>query len=242
MPWGYVDKDGHWHRRDQETVELTRMAGAFSRELDEIEMELGGKGMKVGDRVRTYYTRKEGVITGPCPRHKGNWLVDVGDETCDVKCAAECNLIPVEPEREARECSHVEKCGRPHEWVSVGGKAYCDPMNGTCTLHSYASRLSLITYPELFICEKAGECKGKDGCFAGKLHDRTRFCERGDWCSTAHAHRHCIPYVPEGEGNDWVTIYGPAFTKRTKAETERIVKVDPGYRAFKWSTGLKGGE
>ena len=163
--------------------------------LDEIEMEMGGK-LRVGQKVRTYYTQKVGVIVGKCPHHGENWHVEVDDAPCEIRCAAECNLTPL-PEPERVNCHRQEgPCG-----VGQCGD-WCWHWR-TLPSPGLLQRLSLITYPELFICEKAGECKGKDGCFAGKLHDRTRFCERGDWCSTAHAHRRCIPYVPEDEAREW---------------------------------------
>ncbi len=175
--------------------------------------------LRVGQRVRTYYTRETGVIVGVCPHDSGNWHVEVdGSMSCQIRCAAACNLTPLpEPEREARECSHVEKCGRPHEWVSVGGKAYCDPMNGTCTLHSYASRLSLITYPELFICSKAGECKK---CLCANDHKVPHAHYTACKVDCPFVQARCIPYVPEDEG-PWLVL------GRYR-------------RAFKWSTGLKG--
>ena len=104
----------------------------MNRDLDEIEAELGKeRTLKVGDRVRTYYTRKEGVIVGPCPRHSGNWHVDVGDGTCNVKCAAECNLTPVEPERVKwyyRMSCATRSCAANDEGmcnVSINGLATC---------------------------------------------------------------------------------------------------------------------
>jgi hypothetical protein len=118
------------------------------RELDEIEMELKGASMKVGDWVRTYYTRKEGVITGPCPRHEGNWLVDVGDETCDVKCAAECNLTPVEPER-VRWCRYYGRCVlMTGDWCEGLGENTCGAYATLAPSSGLLQRMGMATWEE----------------------------------------------------------------------------------------------
>jgi hypothetical protein len=139
-------------------------------------------------------------------------------------------------------------CNKPEGQTCVDEPAssYCD-MALRCgwwvrppAPHSYASRLSLITYPELFICSKAGECSAP--CSHGSRHKRTGLCDAISWCPVGRASHTCIPYVPEDEAREWVVVFGPAFIKRTKAEAERYAKDSPDYRAFKWNAGLKGGE
>ncbi len=77
--------------------------------------------------------------------------------------------------------------------------------------HSYASRLSLITYPELFICSKAGECKWSDQlCYRhhGAPHAERANCHVPNMdCDGAT----CIPYVPEDEAREWVVVFGHAI-------------------------------
>ncbi len=204
--------------------------------------------LRVGQRVKGRASGTVGEIRARCPMHPHSWYV-LPDGGCTTQCWPEDIFTPLpEPERAPGLCVWYDQCdARVRQ-----GRGFCltcgeyDPVDR----RAYASRLSLIAYPELFICSKAGECKGKDGCFAGKLHDRTRFCERGDWCSTAHAHRHCIPYVPEDEA-DWFVARrasdahghgtkGLGGALLTKKGAELWVKDEPGYRAFKWSDGLKG--
>jgi hypothetical protein len=111
----------------------------------------------------------------------------------------------------------------------------------------WVERVLLITYPELFICEKAGEC-GRGGC---RNHRRPHAKSAGcavDCCGSGP----CIPYVPEDEA-DWFVARrasdahghgtkGLGGALLTKKGAELWVKDEPGYRAFKWSDGLKGGE
>ena len=116
---------------------------------------IGGKErtLKVGDRVRTYYTRKEGVIVGPCPRHSGNWHVDVGDGTCNVKCAAECNLTPVEPERVKwyyRMSCATRSCAANDEGmcnVSINGLATCSKHQWPKPSPGLLQRMGMATWP-----------------------------------------------------------------------------------------------
>jgi hypothetical protein len=113
--------------------------------------------------------------------------------------------------------------------------------------HSYASRLSLITYPELFICSKAGECKTRGYC--EKFHDSHRMPHKHSGSCKKPCDRDgtCIPYVPEDEA-DWFVVskgevgIGTATQRLVREQDARQVLATDSLnrRAFKWSTGLKG--
>jgi hypothetical protein len=183
---------------------------------DEIEMEMGGK-LRVGQKVRTYYTQKVGVIVGKCPHHGENWHVEVDGAPCEIRCAAECNLTPL-PD--------------PDPWLE---------------------RVKLITYLELYICSKAGECK-KLNCSHKVAHAHMVGCSVVGCRDVVTPQlfkpdAHCIPYVPEDEAREWFIVSGPKpvvlyDSNLTKGKADYIVQHWKGaeYRAFRWSDGLKGGE
>jgi hypothetical protein len=114
----------------------------------------------------------------------------------------------------------------------------------------WLDRVLLITYPELYICSKAGECatRWRECCPHRTRHVHLANCQEPE-CKAIHAT--CIPYVPEDEARDWFVVAkdtgawvdgsGLLDTKERALELIRA-RQRHNLRAFKWSDGLKGGE
>ena len=205
--------------------------------------------LRVGQRVKGRASGTVGEIRARCPMHPHSWYV-LPDGGCTTQCWPEDIFTPLpEPERVKGWCNKPEG----QTCVDEPASSYCD-MALRCgwwvrrpVPHSYASRLSLITYPELFICEKAGECSGP--CIVGRPHERVgQRCHEGP-CYMFPGVRHCIPYVPEDEGREWFVVAkdtgawvdgsGLLDTKERALELIRA-RQRHNLRAFKWSDGLKG--
>lgn len=206
--------------------------------------------LRVGQRVKTIDGR-EGVVESV-----NLWRSDRFESIRDILTVRvdgigdvylSHQLTPMaEPARAKGWCNKPEgqKC------VDEPASSYCDMALrcGWWVRHpgdSWAQRMGMCTYPEpLYICDKAGECKGtnRDGCSHNKPHKDLGNCPDHRAFYRCIPGSLCIPYVPEDEAREWVVVFGPAFIKRTKAEAERYAKDSPDYRAFKWNAGLKGGE
>ncbi|MFA5377822.1 MAG: hypothetical protein WC455_18875 [Dehalococcoidia bacterium] len=221
--------------------------------LDEIEMEMGGKSMKVGDRVKTI-DGKEGCVYRL--ESDGRLWVDVGGTWAGDYLRWQLTPLPESEIEKYRKLNAWDDCTQRQHWNCVdicsGCACYRKPD------HSYASRLSLITYPEpLFICSKAGECK-EDCTHNGKhkWQGRDTFdgCE-GNGCDERDIEATCIPYVPEDEAREWFVMAMPRSenagwmlgTLMTKDQAEKALagwclRPDCDYRILRWSDGLKGGE
>jgi hypothetical protein len=208
--------------------------------------------LRVGQRVKTIDGR-EGVVESV-----NLWRSDRFESIRDILTVRvdgigdvylSHQLTPMaEPARAKGWCNKPEgqKC------VDEPASSYCD-MALRCgwwvrppAPHSYASRLSLIAYPELFICSKAGECKAT-GCVHRAAHSSGKYATCAEMASACESR--CIPYVPEDEAREWFIVSGPKpvvlyDSNLTKGKADYIVQHWKGaeYRAFKWSDGLKGGE
>ena len=160
--------------------------------------------LRVGDRVRTIDGR-EGVVESV-----NLWRSDRFESIRDILTVRVDGIGDVYLSHQLTPMAEPARakgwCNKPEGQTCVDEPAssYCD-MVLRCgwwvrppAPHSYASRLSLITYPELFICSKAGECatRWRECCPHRTPHHHLMNCQEPE-CKAIHAT--CIPYVPEDE-------------------------------------------
>jgi len=214
--------------------------------LDEIEMEMGGK-LKVGQEVIIWQTGYKGCIiaTDKIGPHDICFVDEGGQQARPYfpwqLTPTGAQQKPVEPERvkapRMPDCTYPGSCVNPLSVCFGCGwrKVEYAPSPGLL------QRMGMCTYPELFICEKAGECNWK--CFEKQPHGHFPDCELR--CTKGAT---CIPYVPEDEAREWFVVAkdtgawvdgsGLLDTKERALELIRA-RQRHNLRAFRWSDGLR---